>query len=219
MPVLAAALAAGVLLSGGAPIVSAKSPQVGVDQPVLATVDQPPAFGAYWVAAHAATTLWAGPVGSEIPLDWAHQWTILQVVRPQEGDRLFVWDPRSELYAWVDAADVGQVDPDLADSAYLPPIGRHVLWAGSARITKYSCVELGGCARTASGLWPEPGMVAVDPTVIPLGARIWIQGLGTFLAADTGSLVKGAHLDVFSTSYSDAIEWGVQTLPIIVFLD
>jgi N-acetylmuramoyl-L-alanine amidase len=65
----------------------------------------------------------------------------------------------------------------------------------------HTCAELGGCGPTASGLLPEPGTVAVDPTVIPLGSTVWIQGLGTFLAADTGSLVRGAHLDVFGSSY------------------
>jgi 3D (Asp-Asp-Asp) domain-containing protein len=81
----------------------------------------------------------------------------------------------------------------------------------------YTCVELGGCATTASGIWPEPGMVAVDPAVIPLGSTVWIQGLGTFLAADTGSLVRGAHLDVFGLSYSEALQWGVQERSVIVF--
>jgi 3D (Asp-Asp-Asp) domain-containing protein len=60
-------------------------------------------------------------------------------------------------------------------------------------------------------------MVAVDPTVIPLGSLVWIQGLGTFLAADTGSLVRGAHLDVFGHSYAEAIEWGVQQRDVLVY--
>ena len=81
----------------------------------------------------------------------------------------------------------------------------------------YTCVELGGCAHTASGLWPEPGMVAVDPRVIPLGSTVWIQGVGTFLAADTGSLVRGAHLDIYGLDYREAIEWGVQQRSVLVF--
>ena len=90
-------------------------------------------------------------------------------------------------------------------------------WAGPARVTMYTCVELGGCNATASGRWPQPGMVAVDPAVIPLGSTVWIQGLGTFLAADTGSLVRGAHLDVYGLSYAEAIQWGVQERSVLVF--
>ena len=81
----------------------------------------------------------------------------------------------------------------------------------------YTCVELGGCAATASGMWPEPGMVAVDPRVIPLGSTVWIEGVGTFLAADTGSLVRGAHLDIYSLDYHEAINWGVQQRAVRVF--
>ena len=60
-------------------------------------------------------------------------------------------------------------------------------------------------------------MVAVDPSVIPLGSTVWVQGLGTFLATDTGSLVRGTHLDVFTLSYADALAWGVQERAVQVF--
>jgi 3D (Asp-Asp-Asp) domain-containing protein len=60
-------------------------------------------------------------------------------------------------------------------------------------------------------------MVAVDPQVIPLGSTVWIQGVGTFLAADTGSLVRGAHLDIYSLNYQEAITWGVQQRSVLVF--
>ncbi len=219
MTVLATALAAGALLLGGAPIVSAAPVDALAGPSARGSFEPRQVFASYWVAAHTATTLWSDPFGSDLPLGTAHQRAILQVSRPQDGDRLYVWNPGSEQWAWVDASDVGPIDPELAGTAYLPPIGGQVHWFGAARITMYTCIELGGCAPTASGLWPEPGMVAVDPRVIPLGARIWIEGLGTFFATDTGSLVRGAHIDVFSTSYREAIEWGVRTLPIIVFLD
>jgi 3D (Asp-Asp-Asp) domain-containing protein len=44
-----------------------------------------------------------------------------------------------------------------------------------------------------------------------------VQGLGTFLATDTGSLVRGGHLDVFTLSYQDALAWGVQERTVQVF--
>jgi 3D (Asp-Asp-Asp) domain-containing protein len=131
--------------------------------------------------------------------------------------RLPVWDPSTRNRGWVTARDVGPIDPTLVGTAYLPPIGRPVAWGGPAWITMYTCVELGGCNATASGLWPTRGMVAVDPSVIPLGSTVWIQGLGEFLATDTGSLVRGAHLDVFGLSYAEAIEWGIQERMVLVF--
>jgi 3D (Asp-Asp-Asp) domain-containing protein len=170
-----------------------------------------------WVAPHAETAIWtaAGPNGEQFGV--VRQWSPLQVVGQAASGRLPVWDPSTRSRGWVRALDLGPIDPTLVGTAYLPPIGHRIAWGGPARITMYTCVELGGCNATASGLWPEPGMVAVDPSVIPLGSTVWIQGLGTFLAADTGSLVKGAHLDVYGLSYAEAIEWGVQERAILVF--
>ena len=170
-----------------------------------------------WVAPHVETVLWSGPEQGAPELAHAYQWSALQIEGPARNHRLPVLDPSRRLRGWVPAADVGPVDPSLLGSAHLPPVGQPVAWAGPARVTMYTCVELGGCNATASGLWPEPGMVAVDPQVIPLGATVWIQGVGTFLAADTGSLVRGAHLDIYSLNYQEAITWGVQQRSILVF--
>ena len=57
---------------------------------------------------------------------------------------------------------------------------------------------------TATGLPVGPGIVAVDPTVIPLGTRMTIPGYGDGVAADVGGAVKGAHIDVWVASCKDA---------------
>ncbi len=170
-----------------------------------------------WVAPHTETSFWSASGDRAEDLGPAHLWAPLQVIGKARDHRLPIWDPSTRRRAWVDAGSVGPVDPALAGTPYLPPIGRPVAWSGSARVTMYTCVELGGCAPTASGIWPEPGQVAVDPTVIPLGSTVWVQGLGTFIATDTGSLVRGAHLDVFTLSYQDALAWGVQERTVQVF--
>ena len=220
MRLLVAVFAVTVLL-GGVPLDSsglfAPTVRTALAAPDPSAFPTEASFRPYWVAAHAETTLWSDPTADAIAVGDVHQWAAFYVLQPSSGSRLYVWNPAARTHAWIDAWAVGPVDPDLAGTGYLPPIGKRVAWTGAARVTMYTCVELGGCNATASGLWPELGMVAVDPRVIPLGSTIWIQGLGTFLAADTGSLVRGAHIDVFSTSYYDALQWGVQSLPIVVF--
>lgn len=62
---------------------------------------------------------------------------------------------------------------------------------------------------TASGLTAEPGMVAVDPKVIPLGSHIMIDGQ-EYLAADTGGAIKGNRIDVFCEDHQSALDYGVQ---------
>lgn len=63
---------------------------------------------------------------------------------------------------------------------------------------------------TASGLTAEPGMVAVDPKVIPLGSHVMIDGQ-EYLAADTGGAIKGNKIDIFVISHDVALEYGVQS--------
>lgn len=63
---------------------------------------------------------------------------------------------------------------------------------------------------TASGLIAEPGMIAVDPKIIPLGSYVMIDGV-EYLAADTGGAIKGNRIDVFFPSHASALEYGVQS--------
>ena len=60
---------------------------------------------------------------------------------------------------------------------------------------------------TASGLPAGPGIVAVDPAVIPLGSTVIINGQ-QYLAADTG--VTGNHVDICVTSHQSAKDHGVR---------
>jgi len=67
---------------------------------------------------------------------------------------------------------------------------------------------------TASGLPTGPGVVAVDPTVIPLGTRMFIPGYGSGIAADTGTAIKGLRIDLWFPTLSQAESWGRQTVTI-----
>ena len=58
--------------------------------------------------------------------------------------------------------------------------------------------------KTATGLPVGPGIVAVDPGVIPLGTRMTIPGYGEGVAADVGGGITGAHIDVWIASCPDA---------------
>ena len=62
--------------------------------------------------------------------------------------------------------------------------------------------------RTASGTWPAVGTAAVDPKVIPLGTRLWIEGYGEAVAEDTGGLVKGNIIDLYFPTESECWEFG-----------
>jgi 3D (Asp-Asp-Asp) domain-containing protein/peptidoglycan hydrolase CwlO-like protein len=69
---------------------------------------------------------------------------------------------------------------------------------------------------TASGLPTGPGVVAVDPTVIPLGTRMFIPGYGPGIAADTGTAIKGLRIDLWFPTLRQAQNWGRRTVTITV---
>lgn len=70
---------------------------------------------------------------------------------------------------------------------------------------------------TSTGIPVGWGVVAVDPSVIPLGTRISIPGYGEGVAADTGSAVKGNIIDVWFPTREQALEWGRRTVTITLY--
>ena len=71
--------------------------------------------------------------------------------------------------------------------------------------------------HTASGLPVGKGIVAVDPTVIPLGTRLFVPGYGPAVAADVGSAVKGNIIDLWMPSTAQALAWGRRTVTITIY--
>ena len=76
----------------------------------------------------------------------------------------------------------------------------------------------GGRVLTAMGhdLTDNPNIriIAVDPKVIPLGSKVWVEGYGEAIAGDTGSAIKGNRIDVLMGSKSKAMNWGRQTVKV-----
>lgn len=71
--------------------------------------------------------------------------------------------------------------------------------------------------RTASGLPVGVGVIAVDPTVIPLGTRVFVPGYGPAVAADVGTAIKGNIIDLWMPSTAQARAWGRRAVTITVY--
>lgn len=71
--------------------------------------------------------------------------------------------------------------------------------------------------RTATGRPVGWGVVAVDPSVIPLGSRLAIPGYGMGVAADTGGSIAGARIDLWFPSVAQAHAWGSRTVTVTVY--
>lgn len=83
--------------------------------------------------------------------------------------------------------------------------------------TAYATGEPGVGTTAATGLQVRPGMIAVDPNVIPLGTLLYVEGYGYGFAGDTGGLIRGEHVDLYTQNYWLATEgYGMQTERVFV---
>ncbi|WP_174734807.1 ubiquitin-like domain-containing protein [Mesobacillus harenae] len=79
-----------------------------------------------------------------------------------------------------------------------------------------NCNGCSGYTATGVNLRANPNakVIAVDPRVIPLGTKVYVEGYGYAVAADTGSAVKGNKIDVFFPSKAEAYRWGRKSVKI-----
>jgi len=74
----------------------------------------------------------------------------------------------------------------------------------------------GGYKYTATGRLAQRGIVAVDPRVIPLGTRLYVEGYGNALAADTGGAIKGNKIDLCFDTYEEAVRFGRRQVKVYI---
>ncbi len=70
--------------------------------------------------------------------------------------------------------------------------------------------------KTATGVEPREGLIAVDPKVIAMGSKVYVEGYGYAIAADTGGDIRGNRIDVFFSSLRQCIDWGRRPVHIYV---
>ncbi|TGE34058.1 3D domain-containing protein [Desulfosporosinus sp. Sb-LF] len=71
-------------------------------------------------------------------------------------------------------------------------------------------------SKTASGVAPREGLIAVDPKVIAMGSKVYVEGYGYAIAADTGGDIRGNRIDLFFSSLRQCIDWGRKPVRIYV---
>lgn len=116
----------------------------------------------------------------------------------------------SELLHGSLSARTVSYSSELAADAVVRSAGRSL---GRFKLTFYCpCVRCNGRSDglTRSGTTAMEGRtIAVDPKVIPLGSRVYIDGYGVFIAEDTGGAIKSNRIDVFLDSHSRCFENGI----------
>lgn len=94
-----------------------------------------------------------------------------------------------------------------AEETFVVPATHYVATAYSLR------------GRTASGAPVSKGIIAADPRVLPLGSRVRIEAgnySGEYLVADTGGMVRGKRIDIWTPSSREAMRFGRRTVKLTV---
>ncbi|WP_156289979.1 G5 and 3D domain-containing protein [Oceanobacillus salinisoli] len=79
-----------------------------------------------------------------------------------------------------------------------------------------SCNGCSGYTATGINLKDNPNrkVIAVDPNVIPLGSKVWVEGYGEAVAGDTGGHITGNRIDLHVPNKSEAYNWGVRKVQV-----
>lgn len=82
--------------------------------------------------------------------------------------------------------------------------------------TAYTAFDDGNSSYTYRGNILRKGLVAVDPSVIPLGTRLYIPGYGYAVADDIGGAIKGNKIDIAFDNRGDALQFGRQKVTVYI---
>lgn len=82
--------------------------------------------------------------------------------------------------------------------------------------TGYTPGDPGCTGITYTGTKASRGTIAVDPSVIPFGTKLYIPGYGYGVAADTGGAIKGHKIDLCYDTRTEALNWGIQNVTVYV---
>lgn len=116
-----------------------------------------------------------------------------------------------------EAAEQAAKEEAQAASASGQPAGQTFIMESTA-YSSDPADTLGGGTVTATGqnLLTNPMAVAVDPNVIPLGTRLYVEGYGEAIASDTGGAIKGNIVDVHFPTYEQCIQWGRRQVKVTI---
>ena len=101
--------------------------------------------------------------------------------------------------------------PRIERAALMQPIARTLTVLSTSYCTG---------ATTATGAPVGVGTVAVDPSIIPLGSHLYVQGYGNAVADDTGGAIQGYRIDVYYPPKDfclRSVDWGRRTVAVEIF--
>lgn len=94
--------------------------------------------------------------------------------------------------------------------------GRTLTMTATAYDPCYKCNYPYYGAPSYIGLPLARGIIAVDPKVIPMGTRLYVEGYGEGVAADQGNAIKGNRIDLCFATHQQALSYGMKTVKVTI---
>jgi 3D (Asp-Asp-Asp) domain-containing protein len=94
--------------------------------------------------------------------------------------------------------------------------GKTLIMTATAYDPCYQCNYPYYGAPSYIGLPLKKGIIAVDPNVIPMGTRLYVEGYGEGIAADQGGAIKGYHIDLCFETHQQALDYGIKTVKVTI---
>lgn len=167
-------------------------------------------------------TLWGISQKNNISVDQLMGWNGLNsdLIFPDQKLSLEAGQAAASSAAPAPAKAPAKTAAPVQASAPAPAASQQAGKTMTVSATAYTayCAGCSGTTATGQNLRANPNqkVIAVDPRVIPLGSKVWVEGYGTAIAGDTGGAIKGNKIDVFIPSQSAALQWGRKNITIKV---
>jgi 3D (Asp-Asp-Asp) domain-containing protein len=124
--------------------------------------------------------------------------------------------PESKVSGPTNAESATAASSPVVEKATVPLVGDGDFEVAPATYTA-TAYSLHG--RTASGKPVSRGLIAADPSVLPLGTRVRVEAgsfSGEYLVADTGGSVKGRRIDIWTPTAREAMQFGRRAVKLTV---
>lgn len=176
-------------------------------------------------------TLWGIAQQFNVSVDQLKQWNNISadvikpgqelVIYPQGGTAAKVSAPKAAETAGSQAKAASAAPaakPAAAEKTTAAPVESKKVMTMEATAYTASCEGCSGITATGINLKDNPNqkVISVDPSVIPLGTKVHVEGYGEAIAGDTGGAIKGNKIDVFIPNKQDAIQFGRKTVKVTI---
>jgi 3D (Asp-Asp-Asp) domain-containing protein len=161
-------------------------------------------------------TIWNIAKDHQVSVKQMKKWNKLNsnIIRP--GKKLLIYDDISKETLTIKPSST-TVKKVSTPKVQTPKKSTKVITVKATAYTA-SCKGCTGITKTGFNLKANPNkkIIAVDPTVIPLGTKVHVEGYGKAIAADIGGAIKGNRIDVFIPTKKAAINFGVKRLKVTI---